>query len=581
MNKLIFLLAATLLFGLSIKLNNSVDGARFYSQSLQQIAAYKKSNAIGCFADNNEVFADNPPSIPLLEGRGIHTMKVSTQNDSASLYFNQGMNMFYGFHFIESRASFKKAQTFDSTCALAYLGEALTYGPNINNAAYKLRPYVLTLLEKAKRFQAASSSFEKALIEAQQIRYLADTSLGLQKVNEAYANAMKNVSTSFPSNADAAGLYADALMQLHPWDLYDNVGNPKSWTAWIEGEITKLLHRFPDHPGLNHYYIHCVEGSNTASRGLESANKLPVLTPGLSHMLHMSSHIYVRTGYYTEGVRANQKAIDAYEQYKKIFPDVQKYVSLYYTHNLSMQFANALMLPDFGAAAKIAWLKREPVIRELEKSNEPLSNDQQYSYCLPYLAWVRYGKWDSILAESNVNSQLNYVRLLQSFAKGMAYARTAQIDDASKELGTIGTVVNHPDLQVHDQFENAPAAAGKVALFILKGVIAEEQGRFDDAISALQEAVKQEDSMIYNEPKDWLVPARQYLGHALLSAKQFSKAETIFKEDLKLNPKNIWSLQGLLRALSSQHKSGGSDVIKKELKKASIQSDIKIESAVF
>jgi hypothetical protein len=343
-------------------------------------------------------------------------------------------------------------------------------------------------------------------------------------------------------------------MQLHPWDLYDNVGNPKSWTAAIESEITKLIKRFPDHPGLNHYYIHCVEASNTAYRGLQSARKLPLLTPGLSHMLHMSSHIYIGAGYYSDGVAANEQALNAYEQYKNIYPDVERYVSLYYGHNLSMEFANALFLPNYATAIKVAYLKRMSV-NSNNRLNDTLSNAEQYNYCLPELAWVRFGKWDSILAEPRIPQHLIYSKLLQHFAKGMALAKKYKPSDALKEVDAIEEIINHPDLQLHGPSENAPAVSGTVALFILRGVIAQAQNDNEKAINYLQKAVSEEDAMVYNEPKDWLLPARHYLGAAFMSVNQFSKAEKIFKEDLKLNPKNVWELAGLYQALLKQHKT--------------------------
>jgi tetratricopeptide (TPR) repeat protein len=578
MVKLFSIFGVTMLFGFFVKDRTITTGEQIENQSAQELYQYKILNSVGCSPDFGGPYDDI--SIPLLKGWGNHTMKISTNNDSAFLYFNQGINMFYAFHFIEARASFKKAQDFDSSCAVAYLGEALTYGPNINNPAYKLRSYVLTLIEKTKQFEAHSSEFEKALIDAQVLRYTADTSESFQKVNEIYADIMKDVCCKFPANSDAAALYTDALMQLHPWDLYDNVGNPKPWDSYIEGEITKLIKRFPDHPGLNHYYIHCVEASNTADRGLESARKLQRLTPGLSHMIHMSSHIYIRTGYYADGVRVNEKAIDAYEQYKKIFPDVQRYSGIYYTHNLSMAFANALFLPNYKTAARLAHLRRT-WLNSSRRLTDSLTNGEQYSYCLPYLAWIRYGKWDSILAEHNIPTHLIYAGFMQHFAKGMAFARTHRLSESLEELSATNLVINHPDLQIHPTGENAPVSGSRVAISILKGIIAEEQGNYNEAIFALKQAVAQEDAMEYNEPKDWFLPARQYLGESLMKAKLFSKAEKIFKEDLKLNPKNVWSLSGLFHALSQQHKTAERKIVDTQLKKASTGKDIQIDHAVF
>lgn len=528
-------------------------------QSAEELYQYKLSNVISCSPDFPDPSYNNI-SIPLLNGWGDHRMKVSTNNDSAFLYFNQGINMFYAFHFIEARASFKKAQSFDTSCAMAYLGEALTYGPNINNPAYKLRSYTVSLIEKSKELAPVSNEFERALINAQLLRYNTDTSEGLQKVNEAYAKTMEQVYAKFSMNSDAAALYADALLQLHPWNLYDNTGNPRPWTAFIEGEFEKLMKQFPDHPGLNHYYVHCVEASNTAYRGLESARKLQQLTPGLSHMLHMSSHIYIRTGYYKEGVEVNEKAIKAFEQYKKIYPDVEKYIGIYYKHNLAMGFANAMFLPDYSSAEKFAHAIRSWVT-ETRTLSDSLSLSEQYGYISPYLAWIRYGKWNSILTENDVPAHLVYAVFFQHFAKGMALTRKHKMLEAKKHLSEMQKLIDHPDLQIHPQGENSPVVIGGVAIAVLKGVIAEAQGNLNEAVTIFQQAIAQEDSMDYNEPKDWLLPTRQYLGECLLETKLYAQAEAVFQQDLKLNPNNVWSLTGLYQSLSLQSKTRQAKIV--------------------
>lgn len=534
-------------------------------QSAEDLYQYKLLNVVSCSPDFPEPF-DNSISIPLLKGWGNHQMKISTNDDSAFVYFNQGINMFYGFHFIEARASFKKAQGFDTLCAMAYLGEALTYGPNINNPAYKLRSYTSALVQKATQLSSGSEGIEKALIDAQLIRYNTDTSEGLQQVNETYAKAMETVYKKYPSSSDAGALYADALLQLHPWNLYDNTGNPRPWTAFIEGEFEKLMKQFPDHPGLNHYYIHCVEASNTAYRGLESARKLQLLTPGLSHMLHMSSHIFIRTGHYKEGVEVNQKAINAFEQYKKIYPDVEKYIGIYYKHNLAMGFANAMFLPDYRSGQQLAQAIRSSVTKS-KTLNDSLSISEQYSYSSPYLAWIRYGKWDSILIENDVPGHLVYASFLQHFAKGMALARKRKSVEAEEQLSEMDRLIDHAYLQVHPQGENSPVIIGKIAISVLKGVIAEEQGNLNKAIEIFQQAVLQEDAMDYNEPKDWLLPTRQYLGECLLKKKLYTQAESVFQQDLKLNPDNVWSLSGLYYSLSAQNKATQAKNILNQCKK--------------
>lgn len=103
------------------------------------------------------------------------------------------------------------------------------------------------------------------LIQAQRIRYSADSTESREKLNQLYADKMKEVYDKYPGDADAAALYADALMLQHPWNLWTNDGVPKTWTPAIESVLEKLLKKYPNHPGANHYYIHVMEPSPYAA----------------------------------------------------------------------------------------------------------------------------------------------------------------------------------------------------------------------------------------------------------------------------------------------------------------------------
>lgn len=578
-----FLIFSAVLFIIAYAfLKNSYSKNISTKNTAQRVNEYKAKNAIGCSPFIEETPSDNQISIiPLLNGWGNYRIAIKTNNDSTQQYFNQGFNMFYGFHRAEAIASFKQALTFDSTSGACYLGLVLSYAPNINAAPYMQHRDLFTFLEKAVLYAPNTGKFENALIDAQLKRFNKDTNISRKQLNEYYVIAMKKVYEDFPENADAGALYADALMQLHPWDLYDKSGNPKKWTREVEGLLEELLKKFPEHPGLNHYYVHCVEASNTAHRGLESAKKLELLTPGMSHMVHMASHIYVRTGYYKQGVQSNEKAIEAYEQYRKQFPGVERGAAFYYDHSLSMQFANALMLPDYNSAIRVANAKRLRLESVIKQPSASLSIAQQYNYSFPILALIRYGKWDSILTVPLLNDKWIYASFLQHYARGLAFARYNRLKDAQKELEFMQTMINDPILNEHDPLDNAPVERCKVAHYTLLGVIAEEGKDFDKALGYLQKAVQFEDSMTYNEPKDWLLPARAYLGNALLKAGMVVNAETVFKKDLMINPNNIWSLNGLYLALKGQNNLKESHSVYKQVKGILINGDIKLNGAVF
>jgi hypothetical protein len=184
------------------------------------------------------------PTVPALTGWGNYSWKLGTKSDSARFYFNQGINMYYGFHIIESLASFQKSAQFDPGFALAYWGQALAYGPNINDAGYYIEnPKAWPAIQKAvSLLNNNSNAKEKALINAQVKHFSPDSTAIRGDLNKAYAAEMKSLSQQFADDPDVASLYVDALMNLHPWDLYDHSGNPQAWTP----EITRLLEKNPE-----------------------------------------------------------------------------------------------------------------------------------------------------------------------------------------------------------------------------------------------------------------------------------------------------------------------------------------------
>lgn len=281
--------------------------------------------------------------IPLFPGSGKYKWKISTTNDSAQLYFNQGINMYYSFHIIEAMASFKKAASFDPACAMLNWAQALTYGPNINDLGYAASPAALAAIEEAVALSSKSSPKEKILIAAQRIRYAADSTVARETLNQLYADEMKKAYQKYPADPDIAALYADAMMLQHPWDLWNNNGTAKPWTAAIETVLEKLLAKTPEHPGANHYYIHVMEASPYFAKAKPSADRLGKLTPGLSHTLHMPSHIYLRTGQYNKGIAVNLVAVKSYQHTIPLYEPVTGSAFLYQIHNLHMQTNNAIM----------------------------------------------------------------------------------------------------------------------------------------------------------------------------------------------------------------------------------------------
>lgn len=480
-----------------------------------------------------------------LPGTGSHQWKISTQNDSAQFYFNQGINLYYGFHIIEALPSFKKAQTFDPGCAMLYWAEALAYGPNINDFGYAASPAALAATKKATELIANSSLKEKGLIEAMQVRYSDDSTQKREYLNQLYADKMRELYKKFPADAEVGALYADALMIQHPWDLWEHNWQPKPWTPQIEKVLENVLKFSPDHPGANHYYIHTMEASPFASKANASAERLGRLAPGLSHMVHMPSHIYIRTGQYEKGVKVNKSAVERYKIYQQLFPDVANNAPLYEIHNRHMQAACSMNRNDYSSALNDAIECRNSFDTSFLSMDAPIGPYIQYVYMTPELTMIRFKKWEDILQAKAVETRFHYAALLQKFARGMAYANTGHAQEAKRELAEIELLMKEKDLAVVFSPFNAPLTAAKIAGYILMGTIADKENDPDAAISYFKKAVVTEDSLVYNEPRDWLIPARHFLGNLLIAQKKYKEAEKVFGEDLKVQPDNYTSVKGL------------------------------------
>ncbi len=577
MKPFLLLLPPTLL--LAIAINKSFKEKETY-QSIQQGFAIKKQNNISCSPNLSLLNLDDNP-IPLLKGWGNYRMKVTVKNDSANIYFQQGINMYYSFHIIEALASFDKAVKFDEKFAMGWWGKALAYGPNINDLGYSASPEALESIKKAETWCAPCTPLEQAMIAAMKSRYSADTTQSREHLNEVYADAMKEVYVKFPNSADAAALYADALMVQHPWDLYDRHYQPKAWTPEIVTVLEKLIKRFPNNPGANHYYIHAVEGSTQPEKALAVANKLGAMMPGVSHLVHMPSHIYIRSGNYNKGVEVNKSAIAGYTNYLSKYAPVNGAAFLYLLHNQHMECACAMMDGQYANSIKYSKEMSKNIDSTLLDAGGFFGVMGQYLDMTATFAKVRFGKWDEILNEPAVADTRVFASIMEHFARGIALARKQQAAAAEKELLAIQNAKSNDQLKESPPAFNPGIAAVSVAEKILAGAIAEAKNELPKAKGFYKEATDIEEGMLYNEPRDWQLPARHYLGNVLLKTKQYAAAEKVYKEDLLVNPNNAWSLAGLLQALQKQGKKTETATIQQQLKKATARADVKIENSVF
>lgn len=545
------------------------------SQLISRNQVYKHLSVIQCSPDWTILNADSLANgIGVLPGWGNYRWNINTTADSARFYFNQGINIYYAFHIIEAMASFKKAERFDDSNAMIYWAQALAYGPNINDFEYTASFDAFTAAQKALSLQKNCSPKEKALIGAMAFRYTADTSVSRRSLNQLYAKAMKNVFILFGQDADVCTLYADAIMVQHPWDYWKHNGEAQPWTVELVSVLEGAIKINNNHPGANHYYIHAVEASKNSKRAMPSADKLGKLMPGVSHMIHMPSHIYIRNGEYAKGIKVNEMGVKGYDNYLALYPAVQNNAGLYLVHNLHMQTNCAMMKGNYNYSNRSAIATRNSVDTNYLSMPAPGGTYMQYLFMTPTINNVRFGKWDVILNDAIVNEQQVYASTLWHWARAMAFTEKNNFAAAESELQVVKDKMKSPDMLVVLAPYNAPADAAKVGVKILEGIIAAKQNDLTKAISLLNEGVVLEDAMIYNEPKDWLLPVREYLGTVLLRSGNALKAAVVFEEDLRENPNNHWALYGFYQALKQQKKTAAAKIIKKQFDVAFQNADI-------
>jgi len=551
-------------------------------QQLAKLKEYKLENAIRCTPDW-EALKDalDEVDIPPIPGAGSYKWKITTANDSAQFYFNQGINMYYGFHIIEAMASFKKAEKFDPNAAMIHWAKALAYGPNINDLGYAASPDALTAINKAIEFSGNSSAVEKGLILAQAVRYSADSTQTREHLNQLYADKMKELYEQQPSSADVAVLYADALMLQHPWDLWFSNGKPKDWTARIRTVLEKLLATAPLHPGANHYYIHVMEPSPYASLATASADRLGSLTPALSHMVHMPSHIYLRTGNYSKGAAVNEDAVKSYKNVLQLFAPAAGADFLYVIHNLHMQTNHAIMSGNMNYAVESAKQTAASIPADYLLMEGALGNYLQYIFYTDILVDIRYARWDALLAMKPPSSKQVYSNVLYHFGKGMAYAHQQKLADAKKEYDYLSELLKDSTLSLPFTPFSPSIDGATVAADLLAGTIALAEKNYTTAIEHFTKAVATEEQMVYNEPRDWLLNPKHYLGNAYLQMEEWKKAEEVLLNDLKNNNNNIWAMSGLHTACKMQGKTKEATALQQQLKKVNSNTTIKITAPVL
>ncbi|SFH31306.1 hypothetical protein SAMN05216299_10686 [Nitrosospira sp. Nsp14] len=514
---------------------------------------------------------------PQLLNLGPHTFPVSTRKKLAQQFMNQGLNLSYAFNHAEAGRAFREAARLDSSLAMAYWGQALVLGPNINAPMEpKDEMSALELVRKAASLGEKASPRERALIAALEKRYSGNAER--RKANDkAYADAMREVHRRFPADPDIAMLYVESTMDLNSWGYWMRDGYPMEGTAEIVSITEEVMRGHPRHPGALHMYIHLIEPTATPERAEKAADTLLTLMPDAGHIVHMPSHIYLRVGRYADAIKSNQKAVAADEAYLERKHAKGLYPVVYFPHNIHFLWAAATAEGQsrvaIESARKVASIVDDRTLAELPPT--------AVFRVVPYWALARFGKWNEILQEAAPSGENAFVRGSWHYARGLAFAATRQLQQAEQELEALRGIMRDASLDHPLVSLNTARSVLAIGPEVLAGEIAAARGQSEAAISHLERAVRLEDALAYTEPPEWQSPPRLTLGAILLESGNPAEAETVYWEDLRRNRNTGWALYGLLQALRAQDKKNQAELIEARLKNAWARSDVKLNASRF
>ncbi len=519
------------------------------------------------------------PAVRLQSELGDRNHPISTESELAQRYFDQGLNLAFGFNHELAILSFREAAIHDPDCAMCYWGVAWALGPNINApmgsdagvAAWEALGEAQARLEHA-------SEVERAYIHALSKRYAEDPDAARAPLDRAFAEAMGEVHKRYPDDVDAATIYAEALMDLHPWDYYLPDATPRPETEIVLAVLEQVLDLEPYHPGANHYWIHALE-KYEPERAEAAADRLVSIAPDAGHLVHMPSHIYWRVGRYEDAARVNDAAAEADEALFAWCSDTAFYAAGYYTHNIHFLWAAAMASGQSDRALTAARRLVTKVPQEMVP-DYPFLEDY---LAVPVLTLARFAKWDAMLAEPAPPESQRYVTAIWHYGRGLAFARKGDLEAARAELAALRAARDDPGLAetVYDPAGNTAGERLSLGLHHLEAEIAVAEGNPEEAIAALQRGIVVQDGTGYIEPPVWYLPTRQVLGGVLLDEGRYAEAEQVFRKNLKLYPRNGWALRGLQLALEGQEREVDAEWVRRGFERAWANADVPLNSSRF
>src|SRR5215218_9116460 len=508
-------------------------------------------------------FADTEP--PLWGGIGELTYKITTASAEAQAFFDQGLRLAFGFNHGEAQRAFRKAQKLDPTCAMCFWGEAYVLGPNINLPMQDdaIAP-AFAAARRAHELAPGATPKEQALIAALSQRYGADPKAERAPLDAAYAAAMRDVAERFPDDNEIAAFYAEAVMDLSPWDYWRKGGRePNPQSAPIVPTLERVLARAPNHVGAIHFYIHAVEASDRPKRAEPYADRLRGAIPGAGHLVHMPSHIYYRVGRYLDALADNKTAIGVDEKY---LAATNAPMGVYrlgcYPHNVHFVLASAQMAGDgptvIAAAEKLRGLIPDEVARGIALV-QPVK-------AAPYFAHALFSPPTTVLALPDPGDGIPYVKAMWHYARGVAYTAQGEFTAAKAEANAIAaleggdfTLLKSSGIPAQDVLA--------LARTVIEARVAQRQGDKIAAIERFERAAALQDGLPYMEPPYWYYPVRQSLAVALMQAGRFEEAETQFKHALNRAPANGWSWYGLAELYKARGKADEASKLEADLAK--------------
>ncbi len=536
---------------------------------------------------------------------GGYTRPVTTSSAQARTWFTRGLLWAYAFNHEEAVTCFEHAIEADPGCALAYWGLAYALGPNYNKPWEAFAPgeavssvsRAFAAAEAAAQRAGRATPVERALATALVARYpSAQPAEDCSPWNAGYADAMREVYRSHPGDHDVAALFADALMNLTPWALWDQAtGQPASGAATLEAKavLDRALatDRGRSHPGVLHMYVHLMEMSPRPEDALAVGDLLRDLVPDAGHLRHMPTHLDVLCGDYRRVVSANTAAIAADERFRAR-RGAMNFYTLYRAHDYHFKIYGAMFLGQARAALETADQLAAAIPEELLRvENPPMADWLEGFVPMKMHALIRFGRWPDIIAAPLPRDQRLYcvTTAMTHYAKGVAHAASGHIDEAAEHRRRFAAAVARV-AESRTVFNNTCQDILAVAGAMLDGELEYRRGNFEKAFARLRHAVELDDGLPYDEPWGWMQPARHAYGALLLEQGRVAEAEAVYRADLGLDdtlaracqhPGNVWSLHGYHECLTRLGKREAAGIIGQQLKIAAAYADVPIGSSCY